>query len=45
MDSQILIVFEKMRKGAIIGLYTGAQAVEQLYDMEIAKEVREIQSK
>jgi hypothetical protein len=42
MDSQILIAFEKMRKDAIIRLYTGAQAVEQLHDMKIAKEAREI---
>jgi hypothetical protein len=45
VDPQILIAFEKMRKGAIVGLYTGAQAVEQLYDMKIAKEARETQSK
>jgi hypothetical protein len=41
MNSQILTAFEKMRKNAIIRLYTGAQAVEQLYDMEIVKETRE----
>jgi hypothetical protein len=42
MDPQILTVFEKMRKNTIMGLYTGAQAVEQLHDIEIAKEAREI---
>jgi hypothetical protein len=45
VDPQILTAFEKMRKGAIVGLYAGAQAVEQLHDMEIAKEARETQSK
>jgi hypothetical protein len=45
MDPQILTVFEKMRKGAIVRLYAGAQAVKQLYDMEIAKKARETQLK
>jgi hypothetical protein len=45
MDSQILTAFEKMRKNTIIGLYTGAQTVEQLHDIEIAKKARETQSK
>jgi hypothetical protein len=45
VDPQILTVFEKMRKNAIIRLYAGAQAVEQLHDIKIAKEIREIQSK
>jgi hypothetical protein len=45
MDSQILIAFEKMRKGAIIKLYAGAQTVKQLHDIEIVKEARETQSK
>jgi hypothetical protein len=42
MDSQILTAFEKMRKNTIVRLYTGAQAVEQLYDIEIIKKAREI---
>jgi hypothetical protein len=45
VDSQILTAFEKIRKDAIVELYTGAQAVEQLHDMKIVKETREIQSK
>jgi hypothetical protein len=45
MDSQILTAFEKIRKGAIMRLYAGAQAVEQLYDIKIAKEASETQSK
>jgi hypothetical protein len=42
MDPQILAAFEKMRKDAIIELYAGEQAAEQLHDMKIAKEIREI---
>ena len=45
VDPQILAAFEKMRKGAIVGLYEGEQAAEQLHDMEAAKEARETQSK
>jgi hypothetical protein len=45
MDPQILAVFEKMRKSAIIGLYEDEQAAEQLYDIEAAKEARETQLK
>jgi hypothetical protein len=45
MDSQILTAFEKIRNNTIIKLYTGAQAVKQLHDIEIVKEAREIQSK
>jgi hypothetical protein len=45
MDPQILAAFEKMRKSAIIELYEGEQAAEQLHDIEIAKEARETQSK
>jgi hypothetical protein len=45
MDSQILTVFEKMRKDAIIKLYASEQAAQQLHDMETAKEARETQSK
>jgi hypothetical protein len=45
MDWQILTAFEKMRKDAIIGLYASEQAAQQLYNMEIATEARETQSK
>jgi hypothetical protein len=34
-----------MRKNAIIKLYTGAQTVEQLHDIKIAKKTRETQLK
>jgi hypothetical protein len=45
VDPQILTAFEKMRKGVMVGLYVGAQAAEQLHDMDIAKQARETQSK
>jgi hypothetical protein len=45
VDPQILAAFEKMRKGAIVGLYENEQAAEQLHDIKIAKEIREIQLK
>jgi hypothetical protein len=45
VDSQILTVFEKIRKDAIIELYASEQAAQQMHDMEAAKEAREIQSK
>jgi hypothetical protein len=32
VDWQILTAFEKMRKGAIIGLYASEQAAQQLHD-------------
>jgi hypothetical protein len=45
VDPQILAVFEKMRKDAVIKLYAGEQAAEQLHDIEAVKEARETQSK
>jgi hypothetical protein len=42
MDPQILAAFKKMRKNAIIELYAGEQAAEQLHDIKIVKEIREI---
>ncbi len=45
VDSQILTAFEKMRKAAIAGLHAGAQAEDQLHNMEVAKQAREAQSK
>jgi hypothetical protein len=45
VDPQILTVFEKIRKDAIVRLYAGEQIAQQLHDMEAAKEVRETQSK
>ncbi len=42
IDSQILIVFESMRKVAIMGLHAGAQTEDQLHDMKTAKQTREI---
>jgi hypothetical protein len=40
-----VIVFEKFRKGAMAGLYAGAQAEDQLHEMEIAKEARDTRFK
>jgi hypothetical protein len=45
MNPQILATFEKMRKNAIIGLYAGEQAAQQLHDIEAVKKARETQSK
>jgi hypothetical protein len=45
MDPQILAIFEKIRKSAVVKLYAGEQAAEQLHDIEAAKEARETQSK
>jgi hypothetical protein len=45
VDPQILAIFEKMRKDAVVRLYAGEQTAEQLHDMEVVKEIREIQSK
>jgi hypothetical protein len=42
VNPAIIIVFEKMRKGSIIGLHIGSQAEEQFYEMEAAKRAREI---
>jgi hypothetical protein len=45
MDPQILAAFEKMRKNAVVELYAGEQAAEQLHDIEAVKKARETQSK
>jgi hypothetical protein len=42
MDPQILAAFEKMRKNAVVELYAGEQAAEQLHDMKVVKEAPEI---
>jgi hypothetical protein len=45
MDPQILTTFEKIRKDAVIKLYAGEQAAEQLHDIKVVKEARETQLK
>jgi hypothetical protein len=45
VDPQILAAFKKIRKGAVVELYAGEQAAEQLHNIKIIKEARETQSK
>ncbi len=45
VDPALITAFEKMRKGALVGLHAGAQAEHQLHEMEVAKEARELEAK
>ena len=45
VDARALAAYDKIMKGAMAGLHAGAQAITQLYNMEIAKDARELQAK
>ena len=44
-DARALAAYDKTMKGAMAGFHAGAQATTQLYNMEIAKDARELQAK